>query len=109
MTKSESMTNDEARSIGVRHSGFVILSSFVIRVSSSLLVICPPVLKAGDNVSVLAAKPKWGVLEKYQETITRDDFAHLINDVYCTHGFAEDLLKIDDQSAQIMKSRDGQS
>ena len=109
MTKSESMTNDEARSIGVRHSGFVILSSFVIRVSSFLLVICPPVLQAGDNVSVLAAKPKWGVLEKYQETITHDDFAHLINDVYCTHGFAEDLLKIDDQSAQIMKSRDGQS
>jgi hypothetical protein len=109
MTKSESITNDEGRSIAIRHSGLVILSSFVIRASSFLLFIFPPVLQAGDNVSVLAAKPKWSVLEHYQETITHDEFAHLINDVYCTHGCADDLIKIDNDSARILRNRAAQS
>src|SRR5437667_4418202 len=73
------------------------------------LSIFPLALHAADNVSVLGSKPKWNVLEKYQETITHDEFAHLINDVYCTHGFAEDLLKIDNESAKILKDRDAQS
>jgi hypothetical protein len=62
-------------------------------------------LAAADNLGILGSKPKWGVLEKYQRTITHDDFAHLINDVYCTHGFAEDLIKIDNDSAQILENR----
>ena len=32
--------------------------------------------------------------------------SHLLNDVYCTHGFDADLFKIDDQSARILTSRD---
>jgi hypothetical protein len=109
MTKSEGMTNDKIQKVSLRHSGFVIFSSFVIRASSFLLPIIPPVLEAADNISVLASKPKWSVLEHYQETITHDEFVHLIQDVYCTHGFAEDLLKIDNQSAQIMKNRAAQT
>src|SRR6266487_947826 len=109
MTKSKSMTNDEARSIAVRHSGLVIPSSFILRASSFLLFICPSVLQAGDNVSVLGSKPKWSVLEYYQETITHDKFAHLINDVYCTHGLADDSIKIDNESARILKNRDAQT
>src|SRR5437667_852637 len=109
MTKSEGMTNDETQKMALRHSGFVIFSPFVIWASSFLLPIVPPALGAAENISVLAAKPKWNVLEKYQETITHDEFAHLINDVYCTHGFAEDLLKIDNESAKILKDRDAQS
>jgi len=81
----------------------------VIWASLFLLPIVPLALGAAKNISVLAAKPKWGVLEKYQETITHDEFAHLINDVYCTHGFAEDLLRIDNESAKILKDRDAQS
>ena len=103
------MTNDEARSIAVRHSGLVIPSSFILRASSFLLFICPSVLQAGDNVSVLGSKPKWSVLEYYQETITHDKFAHLINDVYCTHGLADDSIKIDNESARILKNRDAQT
>src|SRR5205823_11916034 len=62
--------------------------------------------RAADNLGVLGSKPKWDVLESYQRTITHDEFAHLINDVYCTHGFAEDLIKIDNDSAQILTNRD---
>ena len=64
---------------------------------------------AADNVGVLGAHPRWDVLEKYQETITHDEFAHLVRDVYCTQGFAEDLIKIDNDSARILENREAQS
>jgi hypothetical protein len=61
---------------------------------------------ASDNLGVLGTKPKWDVLEHYQLTITHDEFAHLINDVYCTHGIPNDLIKIDNGSAEIVTNRD---
>src|SRR2546430_1470660 len=61
---------------------------------------------AADNLGVLGSKPKWDVLENYQDTITHDEFAHLINNVYCTHGFAPDLIKIDNDAAQILTNRE---
>ena len=61
---------------------------------------------AADNIGILGSKPKWEVLENYQRTITHDEFSHLINDVYCTHGFSEDLIKIDKDSAQILTNRE---
>jgi hypothetical protein len=103
MTKPESMTNDEARSVALYHSGFFIRAS-------SFFVIClsifPGVSSAADNLGVLGSKPKWSVLENYQGTITHDEFGHLINDVYCTHGFAADLIKIDNDAAQILTNRE---
>jgi len=65
-------------------------------------------LQAAENISVLGNKPRWDVLEHYQQTITHDEFAHLINDVYCTHGFAPDLIEIKDDSARILMNRDAQ-
>ncbi|HYY13771.1 MAG TPA: hypothetical protein VE758_04995 [Chthoniobacterales bacterium] len=64
---------------------------------------------AADNLTILGSKPRWNVLEHYQQTITRDEFAHLINDVYCTHGRADDLIQIDNDSARILKHRAAQS
>src|SRR6266404_2310187 len=63
---------------------------------------------AADNLGVLASKPKWDVLENYQSTITHDEFAHLLNDVYCTHGIPDDVIKIDNDSAQILTNREPQ-
>ena len=65
-------------------------------------------LQAAENISVLGSKPRWDVLEHYQQTITRDEFAHLINDVYATHGFAPDLIEIKDDTARILMNRDAQ-
>jgi hypothetical protein len=65
----------------------------------------PLALHAADNVSILGSRPKWSVLERYQETITRDEFVHLINDVYCTHGFAPDLIEINGKTARILTNR----
>ena len=65
-------------------------------------------VQSADNISVLGNKPRWDVLERYQQTITHDEFLHLINDVYCTHGFAADLIDVNDDHARILMSRQAQ-
>jgi len=110
MTKAKSSFQPAAVAIP-RHSSVVIASSFVIRVSSLLLLWVATsfaALYAADNLGILGSKPKWNVLEKYQRTITHDEFAHLLNDVYCTHGIPDDLIKIDNESAQIVTDRAAQ-
>jgi len=80
-----------------------------VRTSSFLLTaILAAGLQAAENLNVLGNKPRWNVLEHYQQTITHDEFAHLINDVYGTHGFAPDLIKIEDDTARILMNRDAQ-
>jgi hypothetical protein len=68
-----------------------------------------PASHAAQNLGVLGSPPRWDVLEKYQETITHDEFAHLVQNVYYTHGLADDLIKIDNDSARILKNRQTQS
>ena len=105
------MTNDEAQIEPLRSSGFVILSSFVIRASSFLVVflsIFSPASRAGDNLGVLGTNPRWNVLEKYQGTITHDEFSRLVQDVYCTHGFAPDLIEISEKTARVLMNRESQ-
>ena len=65
-------------------------------------------VQSADNIGVLGNKPRWDVLERYQQTITHDDFLHLIDDVYCTHGFAADLIDVNDDHARILISRQAQ-
>ncbi len=107
--KDEGMTNNKARRPTFRHSSFVILSSFVIWASSFILLLYPLSLRAADDLGVLGSHPRWTVLEHYQETITHDEFAHLLHDVYCTHGFADDLFRIDNDSVRILKNREAQT
>lgn len=57
---------------------------------------------AADNISVLGTKPRWDVLQKYNNTITRDEFAHLLNDVYCTHGYAEGMFQLAGDEVKIL-------
>ena len=130
MTNDELITNDESRAMTFRRLGLVIPLAFVIRASPRIshakrgrrahvyaassfvaisLSIFATTLRSADNIGVLGARPRWKVLEKYQETITHDEFSHLVRDVYCTQGFAEDLIKIDNDSARILKNREAQS
>ncbi len=64
--------------------------------------------RAAENLGILGAHPRWSVLEHYQETITHDEFAHLIYDVYCTHGFPPDLIEINTDTARILTNRESQ-
>src|SRR6266513_4837005 len=88
-------------SLVVRHS--------VIRISPFVLFLFTPALQAADNIGILGSKPKWSVLEHYQETITRDEFTQLIQNVYCTHGFAPDLIEVNTDTARILTNRESQS
>ncbi|HEY4255868.1 MAG TPA: hypothetical protein VGM66_01480, partial [Candidatus Udaeobacter sp.] len=81
----------------------------VIRHLSFLLLVFVPALHAAENISILGSKPRWSVLENYQETITHDEFAHLINNVYCTHGFAPDLVEINEKTARVLMNREAQT
>jgi hypothetical protein len=116
------MTNDEgmpalndkisARSLRAA-SDFVIrdLSAVchsVICRSSFVLLLFTPALQAADNLGVLGSKPKWDVLEHYQETITKDEFSQLIQNVYCTHGLAPDLIEVNTDTARILTNREPQ-
>src|SRR4051794_1914143 len=85
---------------GTRQTGIVKASTLLFA------AILTAGLQAADNISVLGTKPRWDVLEHYQQTITRDEFVHLINDVYGTHGFAPDLIEIQEDTARILMNRD---
>jgi N-acetylmuramoyl-L-alanine amidase len=116
------MTNDEgmpalndkisARSLRVasdfviRHLSLVCHS--VICRSSFVLLLFTPALPAADNLGVLGSKPKWDVLEHYQETTTQDEFSQLIQNVYCTHGLAPDLIEVNTDTARILTNREPQ-
>ena len=84
-----------------------------VKMRLALLALClsifPPAGHAGKNLGILGVRPKWKVLEKYQQTITHDEFVRLIQNVYCTHGIALDLITIDENSARILTNREAQS
>jgi len=54
-----------------------------------------------QRLSPLAATPDWAQLEKFQETITRDDFLHLLNQVYAPAGAAKGLVEVEAEAAVI--------
>jgi len=61
-------------------------------------------LARADDISPLGRKPHWDRLERYQETITRADFARLLDTVYATRGYA-DYIQVGDDSARILEDR----
>ena len=58
------------------------------------------------NLSALGRKPDWSALEKYQATITHDEFVHLLEQVYGSHGYSPELIKIESDAARILMSTD---
>jgi N-acetylmuramoyl-L-alanine amidase-like protein len=65
---------------------------------------------AADYLSnPLADPPKWKALEKYQDTMTRDEFEQLLRGVYAPHGLSDDLIRIDQDFACILMNRDAQT
>ncbi len=103
MTKESRSPNDKISARSTR-----VASDLVIRHLSLFLLLLTPALQAADNLGVLGSKPKWGVLEHYQETITKDEFSQLIQNVYCTHGIAPDLIEINTDAARILTNREPQ-
>ena len=91
--------------------------SLVTRGFAFLLLLGVPAARALDeeppndsaaNLSALGRKPDWSELEKYQATITRDEFVHLLEQVYGSHGYRPELIKIESDAARILMSADAQ-
>ncbi len=57
--------------------------------------------RAAENLSPLGASPSWDTLERYQETITHDDFVRLLESVYCPNSASSAVIKVDPQFARI--------
>lgn len=59
-----------------------------------------------DRLSPLSHPPNWHVLQKFQETITHDEFIHLLNDVYAPGNAAQKWIKVEPDHAEIRISDD---
>ena len=63
-------------------------------------------IRAADNLGVLGTRPHWAVLEKYQRTLTHDDFTRLLRQAYATHGISEELISVGPASARLLVRRE---
>jgi hypothetical protein len=59
---------------------------------------------SAQELSPLAPKPNWAELEQYQQTITREEFARLLAEVYAPNDAARDFVEIGPDAAQIKTS-----
>ena len=55
----------------------------------------------GQRISALAGRPDWTQLDAYQETITRDEFARLLDRIYAPAGAAKGLVDVEADAAVI--------
>jgi len=54
------------------------------------------------QLSTLGRTPDWSELEKFQATLTRDEFVHLLDYVYCTRGYNPELIKVEPDDVRIL-------
>jgi hypothetical protein len=69
----------------------------------------PSAFPADHLSNPLADPPNWKALEKYQRSITHDEFERLLCGVYATHGISDELIRIDPDFACILMDRDAQT
>ncbi|MBV8275241.1 MAG: N-acetylmuramoyl-L-alanine amidase [Verrucomicrobia bacterium] len=57
-----------------------------------------------DPLTPLSSPPDWDELQKFQGTITHDQFLHLLNDVYAVGGAAQKWITVEANCAEIQTS-----
>jgi N-acetylmuramoyl-L-alanine amidase len=75
-------------------------SSHPIRWAALGLILCALPASAGE-ISPLAPTPDWAALESYQQTITRQEFARLVDHVYSIDGAFWNYAAIDDKRVVV--------
>ncbi|HEY7219899.1 MAG TPA: hypothetical protein VH985_16045 [Candidatus Binatia bacterium] len=58
--------------------------------------------EASGNLSVLGVAPDWSELEKYQQSITHDEFVQRLEHVYCPRGYDPELIKVEPDGVRIL-------
>jgi hypothetical protein len=61
--------------------------------------------RGAENLSPLGTSPNWDSLERYQETITHDDFVRLLESVYCPNGASSAVIKVEPLFARIITDK----
>jgi len=74
-------------------------SRFLLAVCVCLCLLPPA--DGGQRLSALAEPPDWSQLEAFQETITRDEFEKLLNQVYAPNGAAKGVIDVEPDAAVI--------
>lgn len=67
----------------------------------SILLLTATANAWADKLSPLAPKPDWGDLNRFQQTITRQEFTWLLDNVYAPHGAWQKTIEIGADSARI--------
>lgn len=57
--------------------------------------------ESSTSLSTLGRKPDWSELERYQATITRNEFVNLLEHVYASHGYNPELIRIEPDLVRI--------
>ena len=57
-----------------------------------------------QRLSPLTSPPEWARLEAFQETMTRDEFARLLDTVYAPGGAAAGMIEVREHDAVILKT-----
>ena len=68
---------------------------------AALSLLAFPLAALAGQLSPLAPKPDWSVLDAYQRTITRAEFTRLIDTIYTSDGAFWDYTKIDDDKVIV--------
>lgn len=88
-------------------------TSFLQRSFRSALALClfnaATAALASPNISTLGKMPDWSSFERYQETITHDEFVRLLHEIYCPRGIPTELIQIENDAAQLAIDRDEKS
>jgi N-acetylmuramoyl-L-alanine amidase len=59
---------------------------------------------SAQRLSPLAELPDWKSLDLYQETITRDEFLALLDNIYAPNGAWHGVIEVDETAARVIKS-----
>ncbi|MDQ3200243.1 MAG: N-acetylmuramoyl-L-alanine amidase [Verrucomicrobiota bacterium] len=63
--------------------------------------------ESAANLSTLGRAPDWSELEKYQGSMTHDEFVSRLENVYGRHGYDPELIKVEPDLARILVKRGG--
>jgi N-acetylmuramoyl-L-alanine amidase len=89
---------------GMRYNPIAL--KFAALLPALLLLACASPAPA-QRLSPMASAPTWSDLDKYQQSMTREDFLFLLNSVYAPHDAWKATIKVGPTSAEI-QTRQGQ-
>jgi N-acetylmuramoyl-L-alanine amidase len=78
-----------------------------VRIGSALVAVLAPVFlpcARAERLSTLATPPDWSLLEPFQETMTRDEFTRLLEEVYAPNDAANGSIVVRANDAVIARS-----